>query len=85
MRNIAASVISTLALTVYPAAQPATHTVSLTDLLSIRQVTALRLSPDGRAILYAVRGWENGTGKDSQRKEARTHVWRVSEIGRAHV
>ncbi|HWF85562.1 MAG TPA: S9 family peptidase [Vicinamibacterales bacterium] len=83
MRIIAASVISALAFTVYPAAQPATHVVSLPDLLSIRQVTPPRLSPDARWIVYAVRGWENGTGKDSERKDARSHVWRVSADGAA--
>ncbi len=42
MRIIAVSVLSTLALMAYPAAQPATHAVSLPDLLSIRQVTSPR-------------------------------------------
>jgi len=83
MRIIAASFIATLALTVYPAAQPAAHPVSLPDLLSIKQLSAPQLSPDGRAILYAVRGWENGTGRDAQRKDSRSHVWRVSADGAA--
>ncbi len=63
------------------AGQPATHPVSIPDLLALKQVAAPQLSPDGRAILYTVRGWENGTGQDSQRKEARSHVWRVSADG----
>lgn len=78
MRKFAASLVATVALTAYPAAQPAMHPVSLTDLLGIRQVGQPQLSPDGRTILYTVRGWENGTGKDSERKDARSHVWRVS-------
>jgi dipeptidyl aminopeptidase/acylaminoacyl peptidase len=85
MRYLAASLVATVALTAYPAAQPATHPVTLADLLSIKQVSQAgsqpELSPDGRTILYTVRGWENGSGKDSQRKDARTHVWRVNADG----
>ena len=83
MRRIAAFFTATVALTAYPAAQPATHPVSLTDLLSVRQVLAPQLSPDASAILYAVRGWENGTGKDSERKDSRSHIWEVRADGSA--
>jgi dipeptidyl aminopeptidase/acylaminoacyl peptidase len=55
--------------------------VSLEDLLSIKQVGAPQVAPDGRAVLYTVRGWESGTGRDSARKDARTHVWRVNTDG----
>jgi len=55
--------------------------VSIEDLLSIKQVGTPKISPDGRAILYTVRGWETGTGRDSQRKDARSHVWRVMADG----
>jgi len=64
-----------------PSAQPAPHLVSLEDLLSIKQVGAPQIAPDGRAVLYTVRGWENGTGSNSQRKESRSHVWRVNADG----
>ena len=63
------------------AQQPALHPVSLPDLLSIKYVGSPRLSPDGRMVVYTVRAWESGTGPDSQRQDARTHVWRVSTDG----
>jgi dipeptidyl aminopeptidase/acylaminoacyl peptidase len=63
------------------AEQPAVHPVSIPDLLSLKQVASPQLSPDGRSVLYTVRGWENGTGRDSQRKDARSHVWRVNIDG----
>ena len=61
--------------------QPATHPVSIPDLLSLKQVAAPQLSPDGRSILYTTRSWENAAGANSQRKEARSHVWRVNTDG----
>jgi dipeptidyl aminopeptidase/acylaminoacyl peptidase len=81
MRYLAASLVATFALTAYPVAQPAVHPVTLPDLLSIKQVGQPELSPDGAMVLYAVRAWENGTGKDSQRKDARSHVWRINADG----
>ncbi len=60
---------------------PALHPVSIPDLLSIRTVSSPRLSPDGRMVLYAVRGWEEGAGRDAQRKDSRSHLWRVNTDG----
>jgi dipeptidyl aminopeptidase/acylaminoacyl peptidase len=77
----AALAAALLALALRANAQPSTRPVSLDDLLSIRQVSAPQLSPDGGAVLYTVRGWENGSGKDSERKDSRTHVWRVNADG----
>jgi len=84
--TLAVSIGACLAVAARPSAQSALHPVSLDDLLTIKQVAGPglgmpELSPDGRAVLYAVRGWENGTGKDSQRKESRSHVWRVNADG----
>jgi dipeptidyl aminopeptidase/acylaminoacyl peptidase len=71
-----------LLLVVHPVAQaPGPHPVSIPDLLSIRQVGSPEISPDGQMIVYTVRGWENGTGRDSQRKEPRSHIWRVAADG----
>ena len=55
--------------------------MSIPDLLSIRQVALPEVSPDGRAVLYTVRAWEDATGKDAGKKNARTHVWRVASDG----
>ena len=83
---LAVSIGACLAVGARPSAQSAQHPVSLEDLLSIKQVSGPGLglpeiSPDGRAVLYAVRGWENGTGQNSERKESRSHVWRVNADG----
>jgi dipeptidyl aminopeptidase/acylaminoacyl peptidase len=75
---IAAFASATVAVSAQP---PASHIVSLSDLLSIKQVSSPQLSPDGRLVAYAVRGWEYGTGSNSQRKEARSHIWRVKTDG----
>ena len=64
-----------------PGAQASRHPVSIPDLLSLRQVAQPELSPDGRAVLYTVRAWEDGTGKDAGKKNSRTHVWRVNSDG----
>jgi dipeptidyl aminopeptidase/acylaminoacyl peptidase len=63
------------------AQQPAVHPVSIPDLLSMKQVGSPQLSPDGRTVLYTVRGWENAAGRESQRKDARSHIWRVNTDG----
>ncbi len=65
-----------------PAAQtPQTHPVSIADLLSVKQVGSPEISPDGRMVVYTVRAWENGSGANSQRKESRSHIWRVNADG----
>lgn len=81
MRRLSIAAACVLAAAGLAAQQPATHPVSIPDLLSLKQVGAPQLSPDGRSILYTIRGWENSGGRDSQRKEARGHVWRVNVDG----
>jgi dipeptidyl aminopeptidase/acylaminoacyl peptidase len=82
MRKVSlAAAACVLAVASLAAEQPATHPVSIPDLLSLKQVGSPQISPDGRLILYTVRGWENGSGQNSQRKDARSHVWRVSTDG----
>lgn len=49
--------------------------VSFDDLMSMKTVSAPMLAPTGDSVLFTVRGWE--AGRDG-RKEARTHIWRVS-------
>jgi dipeptidyl aminopeptidase/acylaminoacyl peptidase len=78
---VVAGVAFALAVASLAAGQAAARAVSIADLLSLKQVGSPRLSPDGRTILYTVRGWENAAGRDNQRKEARSHVWRVSTDG----
>ncbi|HTK28203.1 MAG TPA: S9 family peptidase [Vicinamibacterales bacterium] len=82
MRRTSVFVACVVAAVGVRAQPPAPHPVSIPDLLSLRQVVSPAVAPDGRMVIYAVRAWENGTGRDSQRKESRTHVWRVGTDGR---
>ncbi len=81
LRAVLAAGLAIVAWAARPEAQPARHLVSIPDLLSIRQVALPEMSPDGRAVLYTVRGWEDATGKDAGKKNARAHVWRVNSDG----
>jgi dipeptidyl aminopeptidase/acylaminoacyl peptidase len=56
-----------------------TRPVTFDDLMSMRAVGSAAISPDAAWVLFTVRGWESA-GKDgdkNDRKESRTHVWRV--------
>src|SRR5262245_5328304 len=47
------------------------------DVLNIKAVQAPQLSPDGRMVIYTVREWVD----EQDKKEARTHIWKVSTDG----
>jgi Tol biopolymer transport system component len=47
------------------------------DVLNIKAVQAPQLSPDGRTVIYTVRQWVD----EQDKKEARTHIWRVPADG----
>src|SRR5689334_20535641 len=49
------------------------------DVLSIKAVQAPQLSPDGRTVIYTVREWVD----EQDKKESRTHIWRVNADGSA--
>jgi dipeptidyl aminopeptidase/acylaminoacyl peptidase len=55
-------------------AQP--RAVTIDDVLDLKAVAAAAISPDGSAVLFTVRQWEDAPG-GAGRKDARTHVWRV--------
>src|SRR5688500_7072144 len=55
----------------------AARPVTFEDLLHVRRVGDPAISPDGAAVLYTVRQWETSP-RDAQKKELRSHIWRVS-------
>lgn len=54
------------------------------DVLGIKAIQAPQISPDGRSVVYTVRGWvdeQDSTAPGAGRKESRTHIWRVNTDG----
>jgi len=47
------------------------------DVLGIKAIQGATISPDGRTVIYGVREWVD----DQDKKESRTHIWRVSTDG----
>ena len=47
------------------------------DVLNIKAVQGATVSPDGKLAIYSVRKWVD----EQDRKEARTHIWRVATDG----
>ena len=50
---------------------------SFEDVLNIKAVQGATVSPDGTQVIYTVRQWVD----EQDRKEARTHVWKVATTG----
>lgn len=55
--------------------------VTIDDVMDMKVAGSPVVSPDGMQVLYTVRAWEPGTGKDADRREARTHIWKVAAAG----
>jgi dipeptidyl aminopeptidase/acylaminoacyl peptidase len=55
------------------------RTATFDDVLSIKAVQGATVSPDGTQVIYTVRQWVD----EQDRKEARTHVWKVATSGSA--
>jgi dipeptidyl aminopeptidase/acylaminoacyl peptidase len=51
--------------------------VSIDDILNLKAVGSPMVAPDGTAIIYTVRGWE----QDRERMESRTRIWMVPVSG----
>jgi dipeptidyl aminopeptidase/acylaminoacyl peptidase len=47
------------------------------DVLGINAVQGATISPDGRQVIYVVRGW----APEQEKMESRTHVWKVATDG----
>ena len=72
MRTILAAVIA-LGLGASASAQP--RAVTIDDILELKAVASPAVAPDGRRVLYTVRGWAPASDDAPERREARTHVW----------
>ncbi|MBK6308507.1 MAG: PD40 domain-containing protein [Gemmatimonadetes bacterium] len=58
--------------------------MTLDDVLELRSVGAVALSPDGARIVYTVSAWEHPAARDTSkgdRHDMRSHVWMVSRQG----
>ncbi|HPV77246.1 MAG TPA: hypothetical protein PLX31_20250, partial [Gemmatimonadaceae bacterium] len=61
-----------------------TRPMTLDDVLELRSVGAVALSPDGARIVYTVSAWEHPAARDTSkgdRHDMRSHVWMVSRQG----
>src|SRR5688500_5873137 len=76
--------------TSHAAAQGAKRPMSFDDIMAIRNVGAVALSPDGRQVVFAVSAWEHPNANPAQGDTARgevhenrSHLWLVSASGGA--
>lgn len=76
MRTVALSLLAVVSLAGRAPAQ--TRAVTIDDVLGLKTVAAPTLSPDGTAVLFAVRQWHDGEGG---KKDARSHLWRAPADG----
>ncbi|MEP6691023.1 MAG: S9 family peptidase [Gemmatimonadaceae bacterium] len=66
------------------------HPMTLDDMMSLRQVGSVAISPDGRQVVYSVGAWEHPAAKGDAAKgdttrgdkhDLRQHLWLVSASG----
>lgn len=58
--------------------------MTLDDVMELRNVGGVSLSPDGSRVLFTIGGWEHPAAKDTakgDRHEQRAHIWLVSASG----
>ena len=58
--------------------------MSIDDMMALKNVGAVQVSPDGSRILYTVSAWEHPSAKDTakgDRHDMRSHVWIVRRDG----
>jgi len=58
--------------------------MSLDDVMELRNVGAVALSPDGSRVVYTVSAWEHPAARDTSkgdRHDMRSHLWMVSSSG----
>lgn len=58
--------------------------MSINDIMDLRNVGTVAISPDGSRILYTVSAWEHPAARDTSRgdrHDMRSHVWMVSATG----
>lgn len=58
--------------------------MTLDDIMDLKNVGSVDLSPDGTRIVYTVSGWEHPAARDTSkgdRHDMRSHLWMVSRAG----
>ena len=58
--------------------------MTLDDIMDLRSVGSVDVSPDGSRIVYTVAGWEHPAARDTSkgdRHEMRSHIWMVTRAG----
>jgi dipeptidyl aminopeptidase/acylaminoacyl peptidase len=58
--------------------------MTIDDMMDIRNVGGVAISPNGRQVLFTVSGWEHPAARDTSRgdrHDMRSHVWLVSAEG----
>lgn len=74
-------VLVTLAATT-TGAQKAKRAMTFDDVMSIRSLGSVEISPDGHAVAYTVSDWVRpGPGSTSEAPSRRSHIWLVSTTG----
>lgn len=71
-----------LALAAIPAA--AQRPMTIDDMMDLKNVGSVQVSPDGSRILYTISGWEHPAAKDTSkgdRHDMRSHVWMIRKDG----
>ncbi|HEX6163773.1 MAG TPA: hypothetical protein VFZ31_10425, partial [Vicinamibacterales bacterium] len=54
-----------------------TRPATFDDVLNVKAIQGATISPDGKWVIYGVRQWVD----EQDRKEARTHIWKVATDG----
>jgi len=73
-----------LVVTVAALALPAQRPMSIDDIMDLRNVGSVAISPDGARVLYTVSAWEHPAARDTSkgdRHDVRSHVWIVPVDG----
>ena len=73
-----------LAGVVATSADAQTRRMSMDDVMDLRNVGSVAISPDGARIVYSVSAWEHPAARDTakgDRHDMRSHVWMVSTTG----
>lgn len=75
---------SAVVVTFYALALPAQRPMSIDDIMDLRNVASVAISPDGSRVLYTVSAWEHPAARDTSkgdRHDMRSHVWIVPTTG----
>lgn len=76
--------VVTMTATTTIAAQNARHPMTFDDVMSLRSLGSVEMSPDGRTIAYTVSDWIHpAAGSASETPSRRSHIWIVNTGGGA--